>query len=43
MFNYPNMDNDIVYDEWMTLDMDEEVISRTAMNVWTVFGNVGGI
>jgi hypothetical protein len=39
--HYSFDDND-VYAEWFTFDTMEDDVSRTAMNVWDVFGSVGG-
>jgi len=38
-----NFGGDLVYEEWMTFDVMEDHMSRTAMSVWVVFTNVGGI
>ena len=32
-----------LYIEWFTLDASTDQLSRTAMNLWNILGNVGGI
>jgi hypothetical protein len=38
-----NYEDDTLYVEWMTLDTMDDQLGRTAMTLWDVFGNVGGI
>jgi hypothetical protein len=43
MSNNFSFDDTHLYIEWFTMDTSVDQLSRTALNVWAVLGNVGGI
>jgi hypothetical protein len=36
-------DKGLLYEEWITIDTNQDSIQRTVMSIWDLFGYVGGI